>query len=109
MRLMPVTVFYDQLIENGEILPHEVSYTTVYRLLKKHGLLGKEMVKSPERKRFAYDTVNMLWQADLSEGPYLSVQGKKMKTYLVACMDDCSRIVPLPSSFPMKSSKGSGW
>jgi transposase InsO family protein len=106
MRLMPVTVFYDQLIENGEILPHEVSYTTVYRLLKKHGLLGKEMVKSPERKRFAYDTVNMLWQADLSEGPYLSVQGKKMKTYLVACMDDCSRIVPFAQFFPNEKFEG---
>lgn len=106
MHAMPVTVFYDQLIERGDILPHEVSYTTVYRLLRKHGLLGKGIVQSPERKRFAYDTVNMLWQADLSEGPYLSVNGRKMKTYLVACIDDCSRIVPFAQFFPNEKFDG---
>jgi hypothetical protein len=28
-RGLPVSVFYDQLIDNGEILPKEVSYATV--------------------------------------------------------------------------------
>jgi transposase len=58
-RDMPASVFYDRLVDKGEILPMEVSYATVYRLLKKHGLIGKDRQKSPCRKRFAYDTVNI--------------------------------------------------
>lgn len=94
-RWLPVSVFYDQLVDSGEILPKEVSYATVYRLLKKHGLIGKEASKSPGRKRFAYDTVNTLWQGDLSVGPYLlDENGKKRETFLLAFIDDCSRLVP---------------
>lgn len=98
-RNMPASVFYDRLVEKGEILPKEVSYATVYRLLKKHGLIGKDEAKGPERKRFAYDTVNTLWQGDVSYGPYLTIDGKKVRTYLFAFIDDCSRVVPFAQFF----------
>lgn len=98
-RNMPVSVFYDRLVEKGEILPKDASYATVYRLLKKHGLIGKKGIKIPERKRFAYDTVNTLWQGDMSYGPYLSINGKKIQTYLFAFIDDCSRVVPFAQFF----------
>ncbi|MCW3491713.1 helix-turn-helix domain-containing protein, partial [Dethiobacter alkaliphilus] len=98
-RELPASVFYDRLVDKGEILPMEVSYATVYRLLKKHGLIGKDKAKSPERKRFAYDTVNTLWQGDMSYGPYLSIDGKKVQTYLFAFIDDCSRVVPFAQFF----------
>ncbi|WP_305847211.1 helix-turn-helix domain-containing protein, partial [Geobacillus sp. DSP4a] len=39
---MPVTVFYERLIEQGEIPENHTSYFTIYRLLKKHNLVGKE-------------------------------------------------------------------
>lgn len=68
-RSLPASVFYDQLVEKGEILSKEVSYTTIYRLLKKQGMIGRDQAKSPERKRFSYDTVNTLWQGDMSGGP----------------------------------------
>lgn len=87
-------MFYEALIEKGIIKQCDFSYSTVYSFLKKHGLLGREKRKGPERKRFAYDTVNILWQTDLSHGPYLTVGGKKKPTYLLAFIDDCSRIVP---------------
>ncbi|KNZ70764.1 integrase catalytic subunit [Thermincola ferriacetica] len=51
LRDMPVSVFYDRLVDKGEILPRDVSYATVYRILRKHGMIGKESVRSPERKR----------------------------------------------------------
>ncbi len=91
---MPITVFYDQLIVKGEILPKAVSYATIHRFLKKQKLLGKEVLNTPERKRFAYDKVNALWQTDASEGVYLRIDGKTVKTFLIAFIDDCSRIVP---------------
>src|SRR5690625_2844040 len=52
---MPVSVFYEELIRQGEILPNTISYSTIYRLLKKNNLSGKIFTPEPERKRFAYD------------------------------------------------------
>ena len=99
---MPVSVFYEQLIKRGEIQKHEVSYATINRLLKKHGLAGRNHMSfhlEKERKRFAYDKVNVLWQADLSHGPYIPIDGKMKKTFLIAYIDDCSRLVPYAQFF----------
>lgn len=93
-RSSPASVFYDQLVAKGVILPDAVSYATIYRFLKARGLLGREERREPERKRFAYDTVNTLWQGDVAAGPYLKVNGKKIATFLFAFIDDCSRLVP---------------
>lgn len=91
---VPATVFYQQLVEKGVLKPQDVSYCTLYRFLKRLDLVGKRPRKEPERKRFAMDTVNELWQADLSCGPYLRVGKKKVPTYLLAFIDDASRLVP---------------
>lgn len=45
---MPVSVFYEQLIEQGEINKNEVSYSTINRLVKKHNLAGKHIVSMKE-------------------------------------------------------------
>lgn len=90
----PVSMFYDLLVQKGVIRKNDFSYSTVHRLLKKHDLAGREKRSEPERKRFAYETVNMLWQTDATSGPYLKVQGKKRPTSLLVFLDDCSRIVP---------------
>ena len=91
---LPVSMFYDLLVQKGVIRKSDFSYSTVHRLLKKHDLAGREKRSEPERKRFAYETVNMLWQTDATAGPYLKVQGKKKPTFLLVFLDDCSRIVP---------------
>src|SRR5699024_9981105 len=41
----------------------------------------------------------VLWQADLSHGPYISINGKMKKTFLIAYIDDCSRLVPYAQFF----------
>lgn len=58
---MPVSVFYEQLIKSGEIKKTQISYSTINRLLKKHNLAGRQIVATPERKRFAHEKVNVLW------------------------------------------------
>lgn len=88
-----VSLFYDQLVTKRVILPSEVSYSTVYRFCKREGLLTNSPRVEKGRKRFAYDTVNALWQGDTMAGPYLTVKGKKIRTYLFAFIDDCSRII----------------
>ncbi len=77
---VPVTVFYQQLADKGVLKPQDVSYSSVYRFLKKQDLVGKRPRKEPERKRFAMERVNALWQADLSDGPYLKLGRKKAPT-----------------------------
>ncbi|MGG3162854.1 IS481 family transposase [Geobacillus stearothermophilus] len=101
---MLVTVFYQHLIEQGEI--QSISYFTIYRLLKKYNLVGKEILPIPERKRFAYDQVNELWQGDLSHGPLIRVNGKTQKTFLIAYIDDCSRVVPYAQFFSSEKFDG---
>ncbi len=91
---MPISIFYDRLLKEGIVVSSQISRSTVYRLLKKHGMTGREIKKEPERKRFSYDRVNILWQGDTAVGPYLTVDKKKVKTYLFAFIDDCSRIIP---------------
>jgi transposase InsO family protein len=91
---LPLSVFHSQLIKKGIVLPSDVSYHTVRRVLKKHGLSKRDILAEPNRKRFAHEKVNALWQGDMSVGPYLLINGKKVKTFLFAFIDDCSRLVP---------------
>ena len=103
---MPVSVFYEQLIRQGEINRNQISYSTINRLLKKHNLSGKILSAIPERKRFAHEKVNILWQADLSHGPYIKIKGKVKKTFLIAYIDDCSRLVPFAQFFTSEGFDG---
>lgn len=104
---MPVTVFYDYLVNQGEILPGRVSYTTVHRFLRLHGLLQVEPAAARAgRKRFAHDKVNHLWQTDMSEGPRLRSGGKLVRTHLLAFIDDCSRLVPFAQFVPTETFDG---
>ena len=103
---MPVSVFYELLIQQGEIQQNQVSYSTINRLLKKHNLVGKQILASPERKRFAHEKVNVLWQGDLSHGPYVSTNKKKVKTFLIAYIDDCSRLIPYAQFFSSEKFDG---
>jgi len=59
-----VSLLYDQLITEKKMLPSQASYSTVYRFLKKKNLLVNSPRKEENRRRFAYDQVNMLWQGD---------------------------------------------
>ena len=59
---MPLTLFYDELLANGELSKNEASFATIYRLLKRNGLVKKSVNPQPERKRFSHEQVNFLWQ-----------------------------------------------
>ena len=103
---MPVSVFYEQLIKRGEIQKYQISYSTIIRLLKKNNLVGKQNLAIPERKRFSHEKVNVLWQGDLSHGPYVPINGKNKKTFLIAYIDDCSRLVPYAQFFSSEKFDG---
>jgi transposase InsO family protein len=89
-----VTLFYEKMFETGALSKQQASYSSVYRLLKRLDMAGNRQRKEPERKRFQFEKVNHLWQADLSQGPYLRLGKKKVETHLFAFIDDASRLVP---------------
>ena len=46
-----------------------------------------------DRRRFETDHPNELWQSDVMHGPYVLVEGRKRKAYLLAFLDDHSRFI----------------
>jgi len=92
-------LFYEKLISSEIISPDDASYCTIYRFLKSNNLLGPDIKPFVERKRFAYDEVNALWQGDMSVGPYIKIGGRKLSANLFAFIDDCSRLVPYAEFF----------
>ena len=78
-----------------------VANSTVHRLFVRHGL-NRGNHKSAEnvgvdRRRFAFRDAGQLWMSDVMHGP--SVVGdadarRRRKTYLIAFIDDATRVVP---------------
>lgn len=81
---------YYTLLSNGVFDP-PVSLSTVQRYLKKLDLKTDNCVI--ERKRFTFEFANDCWQTDTLVGPYLLIDGKKKRTYLMAFLDDASRLL----------------
>ena len=45
------------------------------------------------RRAIEFEFPNDCWQSDCSVGPYLTIDGKKYKTYIIAFLDDSSRLI----------------
>lgn len=87
-------MLYEELVKDGVILPEKLSLATFYRFLSANPQLaaGKEQ-EEKELKRFSHQWVNELWQTDIMYGPYLKVGKAKKQTYLIAFIDDASRLI----------------
>ena len=73
---------------------HQLSRSSVYRLLVRHGLsrpTGSEQPK--ELRRFEADYPGDMVYGDVMHGPKVVVNGKVQKSYLVSLMDDKSRLI----------------
>lgn len=67
--------------------------STVWRLLKREGLMERAEHAAVDRRRFEAELPNDLWQSDVMHGPSVSVDGKNRKVYLIAFIDDMSRLI----------------
>jgi transposase InsO family protein len=65
---------------------------TVWRLLKREGLMHREHAPT-DRRRFEAELPNDIWQSDVMHGPSVRVEGKNRKAYLIAFIDDMSRLI----------------
>lgn len=70
-----------------------VSYATIYRIFKLHGVSGSDTAY-PDRRRFEAELPNDIWQSDCLHGPKVLHDGKMRKSYLFAFIDDMTRLVP---------------
>ncbi len=68
--------------------------TTIYRFLNQEGLMKKPTSKPQDCRKFEAELPNDLWQSDVMHGPRVDVDGKLRKTYLIAIIDDHSRLIP---------------
>jgi putative transposase len=79
-----------RLVSPGLIL----TGTTVHRFLRSNGLMKRTQALAEDRRKFEAELPNDLWQSDCMHGPQVEHQGKNRKTYLLAFIDDHSRLVP---------------
>lgn len=66
--------------------------STLWRLLKREGLMERGEPAALDRRRFEAQLPNDLWQSDVMHGPSVSVDAKNRKAFLIAFIDDMSRL-----------------
>ena len=86
------TLIYKKLIEDGYINELKVSKSTVLKFIRDNYLLFGDDGKV-DRRAFEMEFANQMWDADTSHGPYLTINNNKIKTYLIALIDDASRLI----------------
>jgi putative transposase len=69
-----------------------VSSTTLYRYLKSEDL-NSINENAIDKRHFEAPHPNEIWQSDVMHGPYVKVDGKSRKAYLIAIIDDHSRFI----------------
>jgi putative transposase len=92
---LTVTELVKQMRERGLTTEGTtLSLSTAYRFLHRHNLMAKEAAAAMDRRKFEAELPNDLWQSDVMHGPMLLSGGKRRKTYLIAFIDDHSRLIP---------------
>ncbi|WP_434578223.1 DDE-type integrase/transposase/recombinase [Thermoanaerobacterium thermosaccharolyticum] len=83
---------YHELLVKKFIKLDKVSLSTVQRYLRKTKI-STSTLNTKDRRAFEMEYPNDCWQSDISMGPYLIINDKKIKTYLIAFLDDSSRLI----------------
>jgi len=88
----PATVIYDTLINENAFLKKDASIATIRRFIRENKAAASDDGSKAPMLRFAKEHVNDLWMTDIMYGPYVG-QKKKRATYLLAYIDDSSRLI----------------
>lgn len=89
---LPATLIRQKLIENGTISEDDISLSTINRFINRHCLKSNDCQKR-EMKRYEREHINEVWCGDSSVGPYIKVNDKKKRVYIIALIDDASRFI----------------
>lgn len=89
----PLRLIMKDLVEKEKI-PGLFPLSTVYRYLRLHAPSHPRPATGREQKRFCHRFPNDCWQGDVMHGPYIrELEGKAKKTYLIAFLDDATRLI----------------
>jgi transposase InsO family protein len=72
----------------------ELKPTTVYRFLHAQNLMKPPEGQKQDRRKFEAELPNDIWQSDVMHGPMITVGERQRKSYLIAFIDDHSRLIP---------------
>lgn len=95
MKDAPVCQLIQEMETKQKVTPGiELNASIVYRFLNQNGLMHFSERVPEDRRRFEAEGVNHLWQSDVMHGPEVMHEGRMRKTYLIAIIDDHSRLIP---------------
>jgi putative transposase len=98
---VPVIRLLQEMEEKSLISPGiTLCQSTAYRILKGHGLTRGPAQARIDRRRFEAEYPNDIWQSDVMHGPSVEIEGKIRKAYLIAVLDDHSRLLPHAEFYP---------
>ncbi|MEM7421697.1 MAG: DDE-type integrase/transposase/recombinase [Pseudomonadota bacterium] len=90
---IPKSTLYRYLLEKNYFSRQQIAPTTFYRMVRDNDLLSIETTEKL-RVAFAMQHANELWQGDTMYGPSIKQSnGKWRKTFLIAFIDDASRLI----------------
>ncbi len=88
-----VPAIINRLRHKKLIGPDEVlNPSTIYRYLAAEQLLNVNE-DAQDKRHFEASHPNEIWQSDVMHGPYVQTAGKSRKSYLIAIIDDHSRLI----------------
>jgi transposase InsO family protein len=89
----PATVIYDMLTDEEVFLKKDVSVATVRRFIRANRETSEGAGPKAQMLRFSKEYVNELWMTDVMYGPYVGGKRQKKATYLLAYIEDASRLI----------------
>jgi transposase InsO family protein len=91
---LTVPQLIEQMNQQNRVSPGIVlNNSTVYRFLHQQNLIHPQVKRPVDRRKFEAQLPNDLWQSDVMHGPKVDVSGKMRKSYLIAVIDDHSRLI----------------
>jgi putative transposase len=91
--IIPKMALYRALLKQNYFQRSQLSQTSFYRMVSENELLNLEQTRKL-RRSFSMQFANQLWQADTMYGPSIKQSdGKWRKTFLIAFIDDASRVI----------------
>lgn len=99
MPRLPISMLIREMERRG-LAPRALYPSSVYRLLHRHELMEKNPQGREDRRKFEAELPNELWQSDMMHGPVVLCNDKMRKIYLIAFLDDHSRLIPHGAFYP---------
>lgn len=88
---LPATMIYEKLLASGTITRDSVSLSTITRYMRR--IKEKEDHPGKEMLRYELAHINEVWYGDSSAGPYLRNGKSRIRTWVIALIDDASRMI----------------